>query len=337
MASQICGQCGASVAADEQFCPQCGSFIDPLTPGSVVTPPPTGRPGTRPGNVISISSDGNNTSKYEEFSLQEPPAEAKPPPTQPPRKTNGDTIECPSCQATNPAGNRHCQQCGARLQQGALPTAPRPAVQSTAGVRAAVAISALFLVVVLAAVIFNFARGGDNGANGTTTSTGQITTTAQSSTPNAPLTVLSETCDPQGIGTLQCSNLTDGSNTTEYQINWEALSTVPDAKVTITLSFEVAMTIDRIEWVNIIDETRFRQNHKARGVSFVADNALIPVPAEIQNQAGGHFISFAAVGAHRITIEVVSTWLPEVVDNQTFRELAIAEIVVWGRPTANGS
>ena len=139
MASQTCEQCGAIAAGDEQFCPSCGAFMDPMT-----TPRPRPRP-TSSGNVISVSSDGPSDSPYEEFSLQTPPTQDTPPrPQSSPRgggggngSGNGGPVDCPSCGAVNPANNRHCQECGARLRQGPLPTAPRPAVQATAGVRAA--------------------------------------------------------------------------------------------------------------------------------------------------------------------------------------------------------
>lgn len=323
MATQQCGQCGAIVAADEQFCPRCGSFIDPLASG------PRGssrRPGSPPGNVISISPDGN---KYEEFSLQEPPPEPRP--SQPQRVTNGASIQCPSCEATNPAANRHCQQCGARLQQGALPTAPRPAVQATAGVRAAVAISALFLVVVLAAVLFNF-FGGDPTTAPTTTQ--QETTTTPSVIQNAEVPILSQTCEPIGLGTFTCANLNDGNTATEYQVNWEELATQEGATIRITMSFNVATTIERIEWTNILDDSRFRQNYRARGIEIGASSAPAKVSFEVPNSPGTHTIPYAAHDAHNITIEILSAWNAEVVNQNVYRELAIAEILVWGRPTA---
>jgi len=63
VASRKCDHCGASVAADEQFCPNCGSFLDPLEP----------KPARGRENVISVSSDGN----YEEFELGAPPPPAE--------------------------------------------------------------------------------------------------------------------------------------------------------------------------------------------------------------------------------------------------------------------
>lgn len=329
MASQVCGQCGATVAADEQFCPSCGAFIDPLAPGLPPTSAP-GRPAARPGNVISISPDGN---RYEEFSLQEPPS--APRSSQPPRMTNGDMIECPSCKASNPASNRHCQQCGARIHQGALPTAPRPAVQATAGVRAAVAISALFLTVVLAAVLFNFLGGGDNGA-GATTTTVSGTTTTQDSVPNAPLDVLRQDCLPAGIGSFTCANLTDGDPLTEYQVNWEEVASTADGTIEIILSFPVAVTIERIEWVNISDPIRFQQNYRARGITIKADTNPSAVPFEIPDQPGAYFIPFPGFGAHTVTISILSAHQAQVADGNRWAEIAIAEIVVWGRPTPSG-
>ena len=59
MAVRRCKQCDASVAADEQFCPNCGAFMDPLGPETH-------------GNIISVSSSG-----FETFQLSEPPDEPK--------------------------------------------------------------------------------------------------------------------------------------------------------------------------------------------------------------------------------------------------------------------
>ena len=55
MVSQTCNHCGANVADDEQFCPNCGSFIDPMAP-----PAPD-----RVWRSYFGQVDGN----YEEFSL----------------------------------------------------------------------------------------------------------------------------------------------------------------------------------------------------------------------------------------------------------------------------
>lgn len=318
MASQICEHCGAENAADEQFCTECGSFIDPLNP---TRPAPT-------GNIISVSSDGN----YEEFSLSEDPPEehdhdhdqGEETPSTP---RSGKTNPCPSCGTINPASNRHCQECGARLSQGPLPTAPRPAVQATAGVRAALAISGLLFIVIVVALLFNV-FGGDGTA---TDSTIAVTTTTQ---PNviepAPIEVLDVTCDPEGLGSFTCANLISDSNA-EYQVNWEDIQAA-EGNITIRLVFRQPMIVTRIDWSSIEDPSRFRQNYRARGLTIDAQGSLTEVPAELEDTPGLQNLNYAAVNANWIEITIQSAYQAEVVDGNVFRELAIAGITIWGRP-----
>lgn len=314
MVSQTCEQCGATVAADEQFCPTCGTFIDPMKKPA--------RPNAS-GNVISVSSDGN----YEEFSLESPPAEETRPPTPRPR-ADSQTVTCPSCSAVNPASNRHCQECGARLDQAPLPTAPRPAVQATAGVRAALAISGLLLVVIVIALGFNVFNG-DGSASDTTIA---VTTTAAAVIEDpAPIAVLDQSCSPEGIGALTCPNLTDGQDS-EYQVNWEELR-LEEGTITIRLTFDRPMVVSQIVWKNIEDETRFRQNYRARGLVIEADGALIETTVELENTPGVQNITYATLDANWIEITVASAYDAELVDDNIWQELAIDEITVWGRPT----
>lgn len=309
-----CPHCGASVAQDEQFCPDCGGFIDPLT---------SPRPG-RSGNVIAVGSDG----PYEEFRLAEPPAEAEIPPQPAPARRTG-TARCPSCGADNPANNRHCQECGARLNQAPLPTAPRPAVQATAGVRAALAISALLFVVIIIALIFNVFNG--NGSP-TATTLPAATTTSPSVAESGPIEILSSECTPEGIGSFVCDNLTSGTSA-EYQITWEELA--EGENVVIRLTFRQPMIVERIDWRNIEDPTRFKQNYRARGILIDAQNALQPFPKELEDVPGTQTIRFAAMNANWVQFTIESAWTAEVVDDNVFEELSIDEITIIGRP-ANG-
>src|SRR5690606_32914342 len=111
------------VTGDEQFCPTCGTFM-------------------------GYDDEPTGEDEYERFELG-----AAPPPREP--------IICPSCGADNAPGNRHCEECGARLSQGPLPAAPRPAVQATAGVRAVIAIGGLLLGVIIIALLFQLFTGDD--------------------------------------------------------------------------------------------------------------------------------------------------------------------------------
>jgi uncharacterized OB-fold protein len=310
--SSQCDQCGAKVAADEQFCPTCGSFIDPMASEPA-------RPERQPvsGGVITVNSDGN----YEEFSLE-------PPPGAPAKVTTGGANEpCPSCGAQNPASNRHCQECGARLQQGPLPTAPRPAVQATAGVRAAVAISGLLFLVIVVALLFNVFNGDPSTTS--TTVIASSSTTGSIDQPEA-ITILKAECDPEGIGSLVCQNLISGEGS-EYQVNWEELQ-AEEGTVTIRLTFDRPMIVSRIDWLNISDPERFKQNWRARGLILDADGSLTEVPHELKDTEGLQRIDYPALNANWIDITIVSGYNSEVVGDNVFPEMAIDEITVWARP-----
>jgi len=325
VASQTCEQCGAKVPGDEQFCPSCGTFMDPMT-----TPAPHSRPrGSRSsGEVISVSSDGPGPGdSYEEFSLDsEPPAEGEAPVTDGGSGTK--SITCPTCGATNPANNRHCQECGARISQGPLPTAPRPAVQATAGVRAALAISGLLLAVILIALFVNIFTGDGSSPSESTTTTS--TTVPQIQQPEA-IDVLSVSCEPPGIGSLLCPNLISGNlgQGNEYQVSWE--ETANDG-VKITFTFREPIAISEIEWSNIEDTTRFRQNYRAMGLVIVAQDSLVETPVTLQDLPGTQLIQYPALSTTTLEITVVSAYEAEVVDENRFDELAIDEIVIIGRP-----
>lgn len=333
MASQTCEHCGAIVASDEQFCPSCGTFIDPMT-----TPRPRSRPSApSSGNVISVTSDGPSPAEegpYEEFSLEKPPTEEPRRPTAPPPNGNGGgnggsgEVSCPSCNAINPANNRHCQECGARLRQGPLPTAPRPAVQATAGVRAALAISGLLLGVILIALFFNIFTGEDPAVAESTTTT---STTLQVVEEPGPIDILDQSCEPQGIGSLICANLTNNAfgQGNEYQVSWEETA---ENGVRITLTFFEQMAISQIQWVNIEDPTRFRQNYRASSIVIQAQDSLTPTPAALADQPGTQVIPYSALNTATLEITVVDTFQAEVVEDNVFDELAIDEIVIIGRP-----
>jgi hypothetical protein len=300
--------------------------MDPMTP-----PAPRRRP--RGDQVISVSSDGPSEPPYEEFSLEERPP--SPPPTESSGGGEGNgngpggPLSCPSCGAVNPANNRHCQECGARLRQGPLPTAPRPAVQATAGVRAAMAISGLLLGVIVIALFFNIFSGDDEPADTTTTTATTVPEVAE----NAPIDILSATCDPTGIGSFVCANLTSGiiGQRNEYQVNWLEAR---EEGVTITLTFLVPMTVSEIHWVNIEDPTRFQQNYRARSLTIRADDSLQDVPVSLQDQAGLQVVRFSAINTTTLIIRVIDAYQASVVADNVFDELAIDEIIVVGRPVS---
>ena len=268
--------------------------------------------------MISVNSDGN----YEEFELGAPPHAADRLGQTP---SGGGEITCPSCGAVNPSNNRHCQECGARLSQGPLPTAPRPAVQATAGVRAALAISALLFGVVVIALLFNVFNGDPEVA--TTSTVANSTTTAIAEL--APIDILDVECSQEGIGSFICDNLISGTDA-EYQFTYED---IPDGEaITIRLIFDQAMVVQRIDWVNLEDATRLKRNYRAQGIVINAQTSLQPVLFQLEDLAGSQPIAYAALDTNWIEITVESAYQAEVVDGNVFRDMAIQEIRVIGRP-----
>jgi hypothetical protein len=284
--------------------------MDPLVP----------EPTARRDNIISVSSDGN----YEEFNLDNPPREESPRDKGP---SDRGPVNCPSCGAANPSSNRHCQECGARLRQGPLPTAPRPAVQATAGVRAALAISALLFAVVVVAILFNVFSGDDTPSSTTLTPSSSTSPSVQDL---GPIEVIRVDCDPPGIGSFVCENLVSGSDA-EYQITYEDLA--ESDSVVIRLTFLQPMTVTRVDWFNIEDPTRFKQNYRAHGIVINAQDALTTVPVQLEDTPGVQEIDFAAINTNWIEITVESAFNAEPTDGNVFTELAIQEITVIGRPS----
>lgn len=306
MTRHVCDNCGAAVA-DEQFCPNCGAWIDPLKHGH---------------------ETGETAGGDEEFSLDEPPppGEEEPAPAIPLRVPRNEIV-CPSCGSSNPASNRHCEECGARLMQGALPVAPRPAVQATAGVRAAMAIAGLLLGVVVIAVLFNIVAGDDEPTG--TTSAATTTTTTIAVQPE-PIDILSVNCEVSGIAGFECRNLIDAGDL-EYQINWEALG--DDENVTIELIFAEPMVITGFEWINLPEGDRFFQNYRARGIS-VSDGApnAVPLPLTLDDTPGSQFKEYASLRTLKLEITIDTAYLPQERSGQIFTELAIKGIRVIGYP-----
>ncbi len=306
MARHVCDNCGSVVAEDDQFCPSCGAWIDPTT---------------------DAVDDGD---EYEEFSLGEAPPPSAP--SRPPLQVASQTVSCPSCGAPNPDTNRHCEECGARLSQGALPVAPRPAVQATAGVRAAMAISGLLFAVVLIAILFNIFAGDDTDPDDVATDTTQTTTTTIARVPEQ-INVLSATCSVSGLSGFECRNLIDPER--EYQLNWEALG--DEEVVTIDLIFPEPMVVTGFVWENLpADTDRFYQNYRARSISLSTDGAnSLPLAHELADEPGKQAVEYVALRTLSLRIQINTVYLPEERGGRVFTELAIRGIEVVGYPAGD--
>ena len=217
-----------------------------------------------------------------------------------------------------------------------MPVAPRPAVQTTAGVRAAMGISAVLVVVILAVILVNIFGGDDPGTTVSTDVANGGTTTTTARPEAVPLTVLAPVCDPEGLSGFGCDKLVDGvtDRNGEYQFNWIQLEA--GATPTLTLKFAEPVLVRQILWTNIEDPDRFAQNLKVQRIAISDDND-IPLPTRLENEPGVQVISYISLPTTELTIEITEAYSAVATGDNVFEELAIAEIQVLGNPAGGGT
>ena len=271
---------------------------------------------------------------FEPFELEDgppPPGTAPAPPESEPEldapSAPVEQVPCPSCGAYNPAYNRHCEQCGARLTKEPLPVAPAPMVRSTPGARALSVLAAAVLIVALIALLVNVFRGGDETAEPTTTLE-PTTTTIADIAQIIPTAVDASARLSDGFSE---SNLIDGDLETEWQVN--------QATSPLTLEFRFAqpVSIRYLEVYNITDQDRFLRNYRINGYKITVDDLPGVEPrATLKDLAGGpQRIDIASIETTVLTIEVLTRYPSQAIGDQpAFEELAVAEVKFWG--TASG-
>jgi hypothetical protein len=183
---------------------------------------------------------------------------------------------------------------------------------------------------VVIALLFNIFNG-DAEATSTTAGTDVTSSTVAEL---APIDILEVQCSQEGIGAFVCDNLISGTDA-EYQFRYEG---IPEGEpITITLTFIQAMVVQRIDWVNLEDPVQFARNYRARGILLEADDSLQPTPLQLEDEPGSQTINYAAIDTNTIVITIESDYPAEVVDENSFREMAIQEIRVIGRPAVTTS
>ena len=128
---RTCPSCAGLVTQGEEFCPTCGEWL---------------------------GIEGGVESEHFELSAESMDEGAAPPPPPYPTEEQPSLIRCPLCGTDNPPNNRHCEQCGARLQTGQLPVAPQPVIQTTAAMRTALIAGGLLVAVVVIAFVVKIGR-----------------------------------------------------------------------------------------------------------------------------------------------------------------------------------
>jgi hypothetical protein len=144
--------------------------------------------------------------------------------------------------------------------------------------------------------------------------------------------VISESCSVDGISSFVCANLTSGTEDS-YQVNWEELQ-AEEGVITIRLTFDQPMVVQQIMWRNLTDSVRFQQNYRPRGLVITASDQVVNFAHELEDVAGEQVFPYAAVGANWIQFEITSAWAATVTEGNVFRDIAIDEITIIGRPQA---
>lgn len=258
-------------------------------------------------------------------------------PTAPPPAAQVPMVPCPSCGTMNAANSRHCISCGARVAQGPLPMAPQPLVRSTAGSRALIVTAAVIAVVIVIALFYN-AFVSDDESSATTAADGTATTTSTVAgegggvvTETVELTANRVVPSAQLSG-FPADNLIDSDPLTMWQVGQEGQG------ATLTFFFPEPVALERIEFKNISDETKFRQNFRARGLTISPDDTTRPTIVELADTRDIQPVAIQTSLTKTVRIAVTSTYPAEAVgDQQPFKELAIEDISFFGSVVTGGS
>ncbi len=282
------------------------------------------------GNTIDPFDD-----LFEAFELEDgppPPGDtpaAEPAPTGPPAEATPvaaeveaplATVVCTSCGTGNPAHNRHCEQCGARLGSGPLPVAPAPMIRATPGGRALTVIGGVLLFVLIAVLLLNLR--GDAPNEPTTTLAGPTTTEPRNVKNLVPFEVEASSSFPG----FAASNLIDGDPDTY----WNDFS-LRGNDARLEFSFTQPVQITEIELQNVEDEERLRRNYRIKSLVIKVDDLQIEFPMTMEDNSDPQRISIGSLETTKVTIEVRSTYPAEQYDGKApYDELALQSVRFFG-------
>ena len=294
---QICGRCGADVG-DADFCSSCGALLERVAPSTL--------------SEEATPTDSSSTNQPSAHNL----------------------IACSLCGHRNPPSRQNCEQCHIRLSHSDMPLAPRPAIRTNARVRAVIATGTTILAVAVFALLFNlFTGGSEDEGEASPTTLASDETTSTTAPPPIPTTqgVLSVQCSPEGLGAnFSCDNLINGKSG-EWQIRWTDIT--PGTQVTINMVFEQPITVRRLEWVNLSDETRFSQNFRVRTMEAGSDSG-VAVPLNLVDRPGSQIVDLAIMRTNQLTLTITTVYDAEVRNGTVYKELAVQGMNVIGYAAA---
>jgi hypothetical protein len=280
--------------------------------------------------VSNERDQGGFEDLFEPFELEEYPTGAEPAgelaplePVAPVLQEATPTVRCPSCGALNPAHNRHCEECGARLSQSPLPVAPPPMIRSTPGGRALGILFGVVLIVALFALFLNIFRGdGDETAGSTTTIVTSTTAANVTQTELQPASVEASSSLPS----FEADQLIDGNPTTYWNDDSQR-----GVGATLTFTFAQPVAISEMELQNITEDGPFRRNYRIKDFQVTVDDLAIELPYTMPDNNEPFRVPLKTLETRRLTLTVLDTYPGEPVGDQpSFIELALAEVRFFG-------
>lgn len=279
---------------------------------------------------------------FEPFELEDPPApDPGPPPPPAPgdpistaehftdthvttEHTPADAVNCPACGATNPSFNHHCERCGSRLRTAPMPIAPAPASRTSPGFRALGVLAAVVLVVALVALMVNIFRSGEDAVAGPdTSSTSSTTTQPVIVTEIVPTSV---TASSQLSDAFGPENLIDGDPETRWNDNSNR-----GVDAWLEFTFATPVQITEMEFQNVTDDTKFRQNYKIQGYTITVNDLNVPISGRLVNSNEPQRVRIASLETFELRVDVTTTYPAEPVgDDPPFNELALEDVRFFG-------
>ncbi len=303
MSEHTCTNCGTHFS-DDQFCPHCGQWVDPLADDEFEQFDLDSAP---PDDYLDDAGSGVASIPY-------------------------DSVTCPSCGAGNPETNRHCEECGARLSQGPLPIAPQPLLQVSAGVRAAIMITLVLAGVLLVAWAFG-ALTGDSPEDTAATDTSSTVATPATVPATQKLPVLLISCSSE-FDSLPCENLKDES----VETYWNDKSLEGEG-AEFVITFGSPVQLETIVIMNVTDEEKFKRNYRIKDLEIIANDVTSPFNFTLDDRSQPQSVRIQTLATTELTIRVTGTYPAEAYTDPAtgnvgipFSELALAELEFYGKP-----
>jgi ribosomal protein L40E len=286
-------------------------FDDLFEPFELSDPPPTTAPTTSspPPSAPEAAPDQQTPAQNTHVTAENAPV---------------DTVACPACGASNPSYNHHCERCGSRLNTEPMPIAPAPASRTSAGGRALGVLAAVVLVVALIALMVNIFRSGDAEVAGPDTSS--TTTTTTQPVIVSEITPTSVTASSELSEAFGPENLIDGDPETRWN---DKSARGVDAWVEFTFATPVQIT--EMEFQNVSEDTKFRQNYKIQGYTITVNDLNVPISGRLVNSNEPQRVRIASLETFTLRVDVSTTYPAEPVgDSPPFDELALEDVKFFG-------